>query len=134
MARTDQTQYVSSMEISIDQTDLRTFLADRIPEARLELMALPGGVSVYATLNKLYEITSIYAHQYKFKVVKRCLQAAEELLLEEDKRVSNAVCTIYVYRLAMLMDKRDARAEVIHYLLPRALRTEYQRQLSACQL
>lgn len=121
------------METTIDQTDLRVFLASRIPEARPELMTLPGGVSLHATLNKLYEITSILAHQNRFKAVRRCLQTAEELLLEEDKRISNAVCSIYIYRLSMLLDKRDARAEVIHYLLPRGIRTEYQRQLTACQ-
>lgn len=82
------------------------------------------------TLHKLCEVTSVLAHQNNFKGVKRCLLVAEELLLEDDKKVSNAVCTIYIYRLAMLLDKRNARAEVIQYLLPRALRAEYQRQLN----
>jgi hypothetical protein len=120
------------MEISIDQTDLRRFLADSIPEARQEFMALPGEASIYTTLYKLYDVTSVLAHQNKFKAVKRCLLVAEELLLGGEKRISNAVCTIYIYRLALLLDKRDARAEVIHYLLPRGIRTEYQRQVNTC--
>lgn len=120
------------METSIDQTSLRCFLADRIPEARQEFMALPGEASIYTTLYKLYDVTSVLAHQNKFKAVKRCLLVAEELLLEGEKRISNAVCTIYIYRLALLLDKRDARAEVIHYLLPRGIRAEYQRQLNTC--
>lgn len=120
------------METSIDQMSLRLLLANRIPEASKEFMALPGEASIYTTVNKLFEVTSILAHQNKFKAVKRCMQVAEELLLEGDKRISNAVCTIYVFRMGMLLDKRDARAEVIHYLIPRALRAEYQRQLNNC--
>lgn len=120
------------METLSDPINLRVLLANRIPEASEEFMALPGEASIYTTLHKLCEVTSVLAHQNKFKGVKRCLLVAEELLLEDDKKVSNAVCTIYIYRLAMLLDKRDARAEVIHYLLPRALRAEYQRQLNCC--
>ncbi len=107
-------------------------MAERIPEARMDFLSLPGGHSVYSALDKLYEVTAILAHQNKYKAVKRCLQLAEELLLKGDKRISNAVCSIYVFRLSMLLDKRDPRAEVIHYLLPRTLRAEYQRQLTTC--
>ncbi len=120
------------METSIDQSGLRSLLLNRIPEARKEFMALPCEVSVYTTLHKLYEVTSVLAHQNKFRAVKRCLLVAEELLLEGDKKISNAVCTIYVFHLGMLLDKRDSRAEVIHYLMPRALRAEYHRQLTTC--
>lgn len=107
---------------------------ERIPEARQELMALPRESSIYTTLNKLYELTAIFAYQNKFKVVKRCLLAAEELFMNEDKRVSNAVCTVFIYRLTALLDKRDAQADVIHYLLPLGIRRECLRQLYACQL
>ena len=120
------------METIIDPSSLRSLLIEQIPEARKELGALPGEASVYTTLHKLYEVTSVLAHQNRFKAVKRCLLAAEDLLLHAESKISNAVCTIYVYQLAMLLDKRDARAEVIHYLLPRALRAEYRRQLTIC--
>jgi len=119
------------MEALIDQTSLRSLLAEQIPEARDEFGALPCEVSIYTTLHKLYEVTSILAHQNRFKAVKRCLLVAEELLLHAEPRISNAVCTIYVHYLSYLLDKRDDRAEVIHYLLPRALRAEYHRQINS---
>ncbi|NEU69152.1 DUF7674 family protein [Spirosoma agri] len=116
----------------ISKTDLLNVLINRIPEARQDFMVLPRETGVYTVLHKLCEVTSVLAYQNKFRAVKRCLLAAEELLKEGDKQVSNAVCTVYVFRLSMLLDKRDARSEVIHYLLPRALRTEYHRQLHTC--
>ncbi|MCK8492606.1 hypothetical protein M0L20_12135 [Spirosoma sp. RP8] len=116
----------------ISKADLLNLLINRIPEARREFMCLPRETSIYTTLHKLCEVTSVLAHQNKFRAVKRCLLAAEELLKDGDKHISNAVCTVFIYRLAMLMDKRDDRSEVIHYLLPRSLRTEYHRQLNAC--
>lgn len=120
------------MEALIDQPSLRRLFADRIPEARNEFMALPGEASVYTALYKLYEVTAVLAHQHKIRAVKRCLELAEELLLVDDRKISNAVCSIYMFHLITLLDKRDARAEVIHYLLPRALRAEYRRQISTC--
>ncbi|QIP12356.1 hypothetical protein G8759_06805 [Spirosoma aureum] len=116
----------------ISKSDLLNLLINRIPEARQEFMVLPNETSVYTILHKLCEVTSLLAHQNKFRALKRCLLAAEELLKDGDKQVSNAVCSVYIYRLAMLMDKRDTRADIIHYLLPRALRTEYHRQLNTC--
>lgn len=118
------------METIIDQTNLRSLLAEQIPEARTEFGALPGEASIYTTLHKLYEVTSVLAHQNRFKAVKRCLLVAEELLTHTEPKISNAVCTIYIYHLSKLLAKRDARAEVIAYLLPQALRAEYRRQLS----
>lgn len=120
------------MRITIDQTNLRQVLAEQIPEAGTTFKALPGGTSVFVTLHKLYEVTSVLAHQNRFKAVKHCLLAAEDLLLHAEPRISNAVCTVYVFQLSRLLDKRDARSEVIHYLLPKALRTEYRRQLASC--
>lgn len=120
------------MNTSISKHNLLAILADRIPEARTEFLNLPSESSVHTVLHKLCEVTSILAHQNKFKAVKRCLLVAEDILKEGDKYVSNALCTIYIYRLAMLMDKRDAKAEVIHYLLPNALRSEYHRQINTC--
>lgn len=118
------------METVIDKNCLRNLLIEQIPEARNEFGALPDEASVYTTLHKLYEVTSILAHQNRFKAVKHCLLAAEELLTHAEPNISNAVCTIYIYYLSMLLDKRDSRAEVIHYLLPSALRAEYRRQLT----
>lgn len=120
------------METIVDKTNLRSLLVAQIPEAGRELMALPGEASVYTILHKLAEATSILAHQSKFRAVKRCLMAADTLLLEGDKSVSTAVCTVYVHYLAILLDQRDARAEVILYMLPRTLRAEYNRQINAC--
>ncbi len=119
------------METIIEQSSLRSLLIEKIPEAQKEFRALPYEASIYTTLHKLYEVTSVLAHQNRFKAVKQCLLTAEDLLLHAESKISNAVCTIYVYHLAMLLDKRDARAEVIYYLLPRALRAEYRRQLTA---
>ncbi|QMW00331.1 DUF7674 family protein [Spirosoma foliorum] len=118
------------METIIDQSCLRSLLIEQIPEARNEFGALPGEASVYTTLHKLCEVTSVLAHQNRFKAVKHCLLAAEELLTHAEPKISNAVCTIYVYYISLLLDKRDSRAEVIHYMLPLALRTEYRRQLT----
>lgn len=118
------------MEDVIHKTDLLNLLINRIPERRAEFMVLPQETSIYVTLNMFCEITAELAHQHKFRALKRCLLTAEDVLLAGDKQVSNAVCSVYVYRLAMLMDKRDADSDVIHHLLPHALRTEYQRQLN----
>lgn len=93
-------------------------------------MVLPQETSIYVTLHMFCEVTAELAHQHKFRAVKRCLLTAEEVLLAGDKQVSNALCSVYIYRLAMLMDKRDADSDVIHHLLPQALRTEYRRQLN----
>lgn len=120
------------METSIDKANLRSLMIDQLPEFRRELSALPGEASVYTILHKLAEATSILAHQSKFRAVKHCLVLADTLLLEGDKSVNTAVCTVYVHYLSLLIDKRDSRAEVIHYLLPRALRAEYNRQINAC--
>lgn len=119
------------METIIGPTNLRCLLADRIPEVRNEFMDLPEDASMFTTLQKLYEVTRILLYQNRFKAVKRCLLTAEELLTEGDKELSNAVCTIYVYYLGKLLDKRDSRAEVVRYLMPRALRMEYCRQLTS---
>ena len=119
------------METIIDQTHLRSLLTEQIPEARKEFEALPGEASVYTTLHKLYEVTSVLAHQNRFKAVRRCLLVAEELLTRAEPIISEAVCTIYIYHLGKLLAKRDARAEVIAYLLPQALRAQYRHQLSA---
>ena len=121
------------MEDVIHKTDLLNLLINRIPERRAEFMILPQETSIYVTLNMFCEVTAELAHQHKFRALKRCLLTAEEVLLAGDKQVSNAVCSVYIYRLAMLMDKRDADSDIIHHLLPRALRTEYQRQLNTGQ-
>ena len=121
------------METIIDQTNLRSLLTEHISEARKEFGALPGEASVYTTLHKLYEVTSVLAHQNQFKAVKRCLLVAEALLTHAEPSISHAVCTIYVYHLGRLLGKRDARAEIIDYLLPQALRAEYRRQFSNAQ-
>ncbi len=118
------------METITDQSCLRSLLIEQIPEARTEFGALPEEASVYTTLHKLCEVTSVLAHQNRFKAVKHCLLAAEELLTHAEPKISHAVCTIYIYYISMLLDKRDPRAEVIRYILPLALRTEYRRQLS----
>lgn len=120
------------METSIDQPNLRCLLADRIPEARNEFMALSSQAGVNTIFYMLYEVTAELAHQYKFRAVKRCLEVAEELLITGDQPISNAVRSIYIVQLAKLLDKRKASSELIHYLLPRALRAEYRRQLSTC--
>lgn len=120
------------METIIDKTTLRSVLIDQIPEARHTLSALPGEASVYTLLHKLAEVTSMLAHQNRFKAVKRCLTLADSLLRDGDKSVSTAVCTVYVHYLSILLDRRDACADVIHYMLPRTLRAEYNRQINAC--
>ena len=124
--------YANQMETFDDQPNLRCFLADRIPEGRSEFMALPGEVSINATLYTFYEVTAELAHQYKFRAVKRCLLVAEELYQDSDNQVSNAVCSIYLVHLSKLLDKRNVQSELIYYLLPRILRAEYRRQLSTC--
>ncbi|GAB3569522.1 hypothetical protein GCM10027578_24050 [Spirosoma luteolum] len=115
----------------MDQSTLRAWLAARIPEAETNFMALSDNVSLYITLYKLFEVTDELARQHRFRAVKRCLLAAESLLLSDNRRCSNAVCTIYVYHLSMVLDTRDNRAEVIHYLMPPGLQAEYHRQLAA---
>jgi hypothetical protein len=120
------------MEIVINQTNLRSLLIEQIPEAKKEFRILPGEASVYTTLHKLYEVTSILAHQNQFKAVKRCLLVAEELLLHAEPAIKNAVSNVFLVYLGRLLDKKDSRAEVLNYLLPRALRAEYRRQLTNC--
>ncbi|PRY28626.1 hypothetical protein CLV58_12843 [Spirosoma oryzae] len=120
------------MDTTIDQTNLRQVLADQIPEAGNTFNALPGGTSVFATLHKLYEVTSVLAHQNRFRAVKHCLLAAEDILLHAEPRISNALCTVYIVQLSRLLDKRDSRSDVIRYMLPRAIKTEYCRQLTTC--
>lgn len=121
------------METTVDQQNLRCLFTEMIPEARQEFLALSEEASSHTLLNKLYEVTAVLAHQNKFNAVKRCLQVADALLRDGDKKVSTAVCTVYIYRLALLLDQRNSCANVIYFLLPRALRAEYQRQLYACQ-
>lgn len=81
------------METSLDQPNLRYLLADRIPEARREFMAIPGEASVNTTFNTFYEVTAELAHQYKFRAVKCCLLVAEELLQANDKKAQP--CRLY---------------------------------------
>ena len=69
----------------ISKTDLLNVLIDRIPEARQEFIVLPCETGVHTILHKLCEITSVLAYQNKFRAVKRCLLAAEDLLKEGDK-------------------------------------------------
>ena len=119
------------MEDVIHKTDLLSLLINRIPESREELMGLPQETSIYVTLHLLSEITAKLAHHHKFRALKRCLSAAEEVLVTGDQQVSNAFCTVYMYQLSLVIGKRNADSELIHRLLPYGLRTEYQRQLRA---
>ncbi len=115
------------MKNEISRNELLDLLANRIPEARREFTRLPDQLSVAVILNKLFDITDTLISQHKFRVVKRCLLVAEDLLKKGDHDVSTGVRTVYMYRLATLLYKRDAQSEFIHFLLPHGLRTEFHR-------
>lgn len=115
------------MKNEISRNELLDLLADRIPEARREFSLLPDQISVSTILDKLFDVTAILISQHKFRAVKRCLLAAEDLLKNGDDQVSAAVSSVYMYRLATLLYKRDAQSEFIHFLLPHGLRTEFHR-------
>ncbi|QMW00343.1 DUF7674 family protein [Spirosoma foliorum] len=119
------------MEDVIHKTELLSLLINRLPESREEFMGLPQETSIHVTLHLLSEVTVKLAHQHKHLALERCLLTAEEVLINGDKQVSDAFCTVYMYQLSMLMRHRDADSELIHRLLPYGLRTEYQRQLTA---
>lgn len=118
---------VNSMKNEISRNELLDLLADRIPEARREFSLLPDQISVSTILDKLFDVTAILISQHKFRAVKRCLLAAEDLLKNGDDQVRTGVSTVYMYRLATLLYKRDAQSEFIHFLLPHGLRTEFHR-------
>lgn len=118
---------LKSMKNEISRDEVLELLVNQIPEARRDLMLLPDQLSVSAVINKFFEVTVMLINQHKFRAVKRCLLAAEELLRDGDQQVSGAVSTIYMYRLATLLYKGDAQAAFIHFLLPHGLRTEFHR-------
>ncbi|QMW00330.1 DUF7674 family protein [Spirosoma foliorum] len=115
------------MKNEISRNELLNILANRIPEARREFMRMPDQLSVAAILNKLFDITASLISQHKFRVVKRCLLVAEDLLKEGDHDIRTSLKTVYMYRLATLLYKRDAQSEFVHFLLPIGLRTEFHR-------
>lgn len=115
------------MKNEISRNELIDLLANRIPEARREFIGLPDQLNVATIVDKLFDVTAVLINQHKFRAVKRCLLAAEDLLKDGDYQVSTVVSTVYMYRLATLLYKRDAQSEFLHFLLPPGLRTEFHR-------
>lgn len=118
---------IDSMKNQISRDELLEWLANQIPEARRDFTLLPDQISTPTIINKLFDVTVALVNQHKFKAVKRCLLAADELLKDGDQQVSRAVSTIYMYRLATLLYRKDAQSAFIHFLLPHGLRTEFHR-------
>ena len=113
------------MKSTISQDNLLSLLANRIPEAQREFSLLSDDITLANILNKVFDVTDLLISQHKFRAVKRCLLAVEELLLNGNQAIRNAVRNVYMYRLATLLYQRDAQSELIHFLLPPTLRREY---------
>lgn len=113
------------MKNEISRDELLELLAHQIPEARRDFMLLPDQINVATVIDKLFDVTVVLLNQHRFRAVKRCLLAAEDLLKNGDDQVRAAVGSVYMHRLATLLYKRDAQSEFIHFLLPCGLRTEF---------
>lgn len=120
------------MEAIIQKPDLIHFLVSQIPEAQQDFTALPAQASDCTIAHKLAEVTTLLLYQNRFRAVKHCLLAADELLLHGDTAIQTFIASVYIHRLSVLIDRADNRAEMLDYLLPRHLRSEYNRQLKSC--
>ncbi|MFD1141790.1 hypothetical protein ACFQ4C_11755 [Larkinella insperata] len=120
------------MEIVIQKTELINFLVNQIPEAQQEFTSLSSQASDCTIAHKLAEVTTILLYQNRFRAVKHCLLAAEELLLHGGVAIKTFIGSVYIHRISVLIDRADNRAEMLEYLLPRDLRSEYNRQLKTC--
>lgn len=76
---------------------------------------------------KLTEVTVLLINQNRFRGIKHCLLAAEELLPSGQNNLNCFIRSVYVYRLGQLIDRYPNRAEVLLNLLPRLIRAEYTR-------
>ncbi|GAB3925140.1 DUF7674 family protein [Larkinella terrae] len=120
------------MESILEKPELIDFLVKLIPEAHQDFESLPAEVSDCAIAHKLAEVTTLLLDQNRFRAVKHCLLAADELLLHGSEAIKTFINSVYIHRLTVLIDRADNRAEMLEYLLPHQLRIEYLRQLNTC--
>lgn len=91
-------------------------------------MTTKPATGIYKQMQKFADLTRMMIARNDMPRVKKCLDFAENLLINGNKQTKNAVAMVYVYAVSGTLELNHCN---IGALFPKTLKAEYIKQINA---
>lgn len=114
----------------LNQYEVPAYLAEKIPGMEQELKTVSPTLNIFKTIQCLASYTRKKVTQHDFTAVKKCFAIAEDVYMEGNTQVKNAIENIFVFSFSSILnlgsneEKRQLQA-----LMPLHLHTAYIKQV-----
>ncbi len=87
---------------------------------------------LYQVMERFANITINFMVEGKFNRASKCLLIADKLFHSGNNLIKNAIANVFVYSLALVLDRHDDISKKAFEILPFSLRQEYDLQVNSC--
>ena len=89
----------------LNQFEIQTFIAGKLPQVRHDLSPAGPTLTVYQSMQVLTDYTKKVALEHDFKMVEKCMSLVETLYRKGNSLVRNAVENVFIFSFSSIMSR-----------------------------
>jgi len=114
----------------LNQYEVPAYLAEKIPGIEQELKTVSPTLNIFKTIQCLANYTRRKVTQHDFVSVKKCFAIAEDIYVEGNTQVKNAIENIFIFSFTSILNLgSNEQKKQLQALMPLCLHTAYVNQV-----